>query len=291
MIALKQEPPTDNQLARGEETSYLYLFKMRQSLQSIHQPLATLTLLFLALPAFAQQPTLDTVLTRLQQNATIYTLSLPNFFVDESFHSEEFYGASERQNFTTVSALRVLNKPADANHPAKLIELREVHTVNKRPAHGDQVKGSIALKGSFDTALTMFTGAHVTCFTYELLPPPDPQHLLLSFTAKDKVSDDCPATIAGETGRALLDPQTMQPVHIERTVPHAEGAGLGTFLWSIDFAPTTLGDRVFNMPTSIRTKLFSKYSTHFFQTNATYTNYHHLTVSSTILPTTNAPQP
>jgi hypothetical protein len=264
---------------------------MRSRLPSIRLPLAALTLLFLAIPSFAQQPTLDAVLTRLQQNATIYTLSLPDFFVDESFHSQEFYGASQRQNMTTVSTLRVTHKPGEANKPAKTIELREVHTFNKRPAHGDQVKGPIVLKGSFDTALTMFTAAHVTCFTYELLPPPDPQHLLLSFTAKDSVTDNCPATIIGETGRALLNPQTMQPLHIERAVPHAEGAGQGTFLWSIDFAPTTLGDRVFNMPTSIRTKLFSKYSTHFFQTDATYTNYHHLTVSSTILPATESPQP
>ena len=264
---------------------------MRCRLPSTRLLLTSLTLLFLALSTFAQQPTLDTVLTRLQQDATIYTLSLPDFFVDESFHSEEFYGASQRQNMTTVSALRVRNKPADANHPAKLIELREVHTVNKRPAHGDQVKGPIVLKGSFDTALTMFTAAHVTCFTYKLLSPPDSEHLLLSFTAKDSVTDNCPATIAGETGRALLNPQTVQPIHIERTVPHAEGAGAGTFLWSIDFAPTTIGDHVFNMPTSIRTKLFSKYSTHFFQTDATYTGYHHLTVSSTILPATESPQP
>jgi hypothetical protein len=264
---------------------------MRSGLPSTRLLLTPLTPLFLALSTFAQQPTLDTVLTRLQQNATIYTLSLPDFFVDESFHSQEFYGASERQNMTTVSTLRVTHKPGDANKLIKSVELREVHTVNKKPAHGDQVKGPIVLRGSFDTALTMFTAAHVACFTYELLPPSDPQHILLSFTAKDSVTDNCPATIIGETGRALLNPQTMQPIHIERTVPHAEGAGSGTFLWAIDLAPTTIGDRVFNMPTSIRTKLFSKYSTHFFQTDATYTGYHHLTVSSTVLPTAESPRP
>ncbi len=264
---------------------------MRSRLPPTRLLLTPLILLSLALPTLAQQPTLDTVLTRLQQNATIYTLSLPDFFVDETFRSQEFYGDSQRQNITTISTLRVTHKPGEANKPIKTVELREVHTVNKKPAHGDQVKGPIVLKGSFDTALTMFTAAHVACFIYELLPPPDPQHLLLSFTAKDSVTDNCPATIADETGRALLNPQTMQPIHIERTVPHAEGAGFGTFLWSIDFAPTTLGDHVFNMPTSIRTKLFSKYSTHFFQTDATYTGYHHLTVSSTILPATESPQP
>ena len=41
--------------------------------------LTPLTLLFLALPTLAQQPTLDTVLARLQQDATTYTLSLPDF--------------------------------------------------------------------------------------------------------------------------------------------------------------------------------------------------------------------
>jgi hypothetical protein len=257
----------------------------------IRRILTPLMPFFFALCSVAQQPTLDTVLTRLQQNSTIYTLSLPNFFADESFTSQEFYHGLRRQSITTISTLRVLHKPGEANQSVKTVESREVRTINNKPAHGDQVNGPIVLKGAFDTALTMFTASHVNCFTYQLLPPPDPQHLLLSFTAKDPVSADCPAFIVGETGRALLDPQTMQPTHIDRTVPHAEGAGIGTFIWSIDFASTTLGDRVFNMPTSIRTKVFSKYSLTAYQTNATYTNYHHLTVSSTILPTTDRPQP
>ena len=254
---------------------------------SILIPLAA-ALLF-TFPSSAQQPMLDTVLTRLQENSTIYTLSLPNFFVDETFTSQELTGALMRQSVTTVSTLRVVHKPGEANKPVKTVESREVRTINNKPAHGDRVKGPMVLNGSFDTALTMFTASHITCFTYKLLPSPDPKHLLLSFTAKDAVRS-CPASIEGETGQALLDLQTMQPIHIDRTVPHAEGAGRGTFLWSIDFTPTMLGDRLFNMPTTIRTQLGVFNSPYIFQTNATYTNYHRLAVSSTILPSTSPPQ-
>jgi hypothetical protein len=255
------------------------------SYASVKRCILLATLLFaLNLPAHTQQqPALEDVLAHLDENATAYVTSLPSFFAEETFVSQELRGDKLKQSVTTVSTFRVLRTPGNIRLPGKSNESREVHAFNGKPATGDHVKGPFTFTGGFDAALAMFRSSNALCFTFQLLPSPDAAHLLLAFIAKEPTGD-CPARLAGETGTALLDAQTMQPIRIDRTIPHAQGVDHATLTWSVDFMPATLGERTFSMPANVRSQLTYDASDHLLRTNATYTNYHRLAVTATILP-------
>jgi hypothetical protein len=86
---------------------------------------------------------------------------------------------------------------------------------------------------------------------------------------------------------STIDPSSMQIIHLEQQRPrHDEGSGRPVaWSWSIDYARVTMDGKHFWLPKTISSKSSSLdgggYKWSFL---ATYTNYHLMTVTTTVLP-------
>jgi hypothetical protein len=143
------------------------------------------------------------------------------------------------------------------------------------------------------------------CYDYRLLP--NMRHnpevamlflhadvLVLEYALKSPLPADAQCPVREQTmGRAFIDPFSMQIVRLEQQRPrHDEGSGLPVaWSWSINYARVMMGGKPFWLPKTISSKASSLDGGRFkWSFLATYSNYHLMTVTSTILPATNSSQ-
>ena len=98
-------------------------------------------------------PTLEEILQRLETNLNHYDSSVPSLFCDEHVISR-IEPSSHNPDTVTDSIFR-LKRIFNADHTTTLVELREIKTVNGKPATSQKMDGSSLLSGAFEGGLAV----------------------------------------------------------------------------------------------------------------------------------------
>ena len=261
----------------------------------------------------------DELLLRVWGNYAAYLSTIPNIFADEHVVSSlttTLYNSPSKQgvhdheiastfNSTTDSIFRLKRFSSDGK-TADLMESREVKYVNQHTAAKDQsLTGPALLVGAFSHAPNFLSPELKDCYDYRLLP--NMRHkpgeailflhndvLVLDYALKSSLPTGGECSVSEQTtGRVFIDPSSMQIVRLEQQRPrHDEGSGHPVaWSWSIDYGRVMMDGKHFWLPKTISSKSSSldggRYKWSFL---ATYTNYHLMTVTSTVLPAASSSQ-
>jgi VWFA-related protein len=267
----------------------------------------------------APDPATAALLVRVWDNFVQSLSSLPNVFADEHvvssvsapYSNPSKSGVYDSELETTVdstidSIFRLKRVSADGK-TADLVETREIKYVDHQPAaKGQSLAGPAILVGAFSRAPNVFSPEFKDCYEYRLLPnmrhkPGDAilfhaDVLVLEYALRAPLpaATLCPVR-EQTTGRAFIDPSSMQIVRLEQQWPrrHNEGSKYPvSWSWYIDYARVMMDGKPFWLPKTISSKASSldggrnKWSF-----LATYGNYHLMTVTSTVLPAASSSQP
>jgi hypothetical protein len=258
----------------------------------------------LATPLQAQPLTLDEILQRLETNLQHYDSAIPSFFCDEHVVSQVTPGLRS-QNTDTVSLFR-LKRALNPDHTTTLDESREVKTVNGHPPKSQDIDGPTVLSGAFEGGLAVISLDQAACMNYTLQRPKhnDPNALYIISFSTSLTPENTAACLLQEksSGRAFIDPATMQITHMELTTPHHtiipetayRSAVKGERVLTIDYAPVVLDEQTFWMPATINSRTTAGAGTFHsivWSFRATYRNFHKLEVTSRILPAGEVPAP
>lgn len=236
-------------------------------------------------PEQSQKISLDEILLRLKSNFLQYHASIPSFFCDE--HVVSGMQQNGRPLFSTLTDSIFRLKRTEENHKTLLTESREIKSVDNKPAKAGQVlKGPAIFAGAFSSATAIVTFDEKSCFTYRLTPirPGHPYVIEFATRAAKDLDKDC-LMREQSTGRAFVDPQTMQIERIEcRTPNHPLPGTRALWTWSIDYGKVLLGGNTFWLPKKITTEVAAYSAPVKWSFDASYRNYHELTVTSRIVP-------
>ncbi len=261
----------------------------------------------------ASDPATGELLLRVWDNFVGYLSSLPNVFADEHLVSSVTTAKngvhdSETDSIidSTIDSIFRLKRFSSDGKTADLIESREIKYVNHHAAAKDQsLTGPAILIGAFSRAPNVLSPELRDCYDYRLLRNmrhnPDvavlflhADVLVLEYALKSPLPAGAQCPVHEQTtGRAFIDPSSMQIVRLEQQRPrHDEGSGPPVaWSWSIDYARVMMGGKPFWLPKTISSKASSLDGGRFkWSFLATYGNYHLMTVTSTILPAANSSQ-
>jgi hypothetical protein len=233
------------------------------------------------------QPSLQEILLHLQENFWDYLANVPNFFADERVVSTMKQEGARGKKTTTDSVFRLV-RSHEIGEAHNFTESREVKLVNKKAAHGEQIRGPVLFSGAFSSAVGIVSLEMSRCFDYTLQPPGELNKvpaIVIDYALKHDLQpdDSCPEK---QSGRAWIDPATFHPLRVETTVPsHKDNNGIRVLWnWSVDFAPVTFDARQYWMPKTITSKAEANDASGTWFFTANYSNYHKLSASSHIVP-------
>ena len=237
-------------------------------------------------------PALDEMLRRLDANLSYYDTHVPSLFCDEHVVSQVTPGP-RNQDTVTDSVFR-LKRVANADKTTSLEEEREVREVDGRAARSQDLDGPSLLSGVFEGGLAVVSGKEAACMSYTVLPVKkhrlgEPYVVRFSTAFTPENSAGC-LLEEPSTGRALIDPLTMQIKRLElRTPRHLIPAvnAYGRRDLVVEYAPVVLGEEAFWMPSAIAMHVVSGEGTFRairWSFQATYRNYHKLQVTSHLVP-------
>jgi hypothetical protein len=242
------------------------------------------TLLF----AQAQQPfNLDRTLSQIEVNTRLYSVTVPSFICDKHIVSQEVHEGKIKREITVDAVFSVTRSTAKAN---TLEESRAVKLVDGKPALNKNVKMPLSFSGGFSGALNKFLSSdHRLCFEYAAdASTPSPKGIAaFTFAAKPATAGNpaCASIQPGTTGRFTVDTESMQVIHIERTVQNPVGKDqtvLGTA--AVDYAPVMLNGKSFWLPTTITAFTTETSKTNGVRFTAHYSKYHRFAGTATIVP-------
>jgi VWFA-related protein len=266
----------------------------------------------------ASDPATDALLLRVWSNFVGFLSSIPNVFADEHVISSVTTPFSplstsnvhdtERDSTidSTIDSIFRLKRSSTDGKTVDLVESREIKYVDHHEAAKDQtVAGPAILIGAFSRAPNVFSPEFKDCYEYHLLP--EKRHkpgesilflhadvLVLEYALRSPLPAgiQCPVR-EQNTGRAFIDPSSMQIVRLDQQRPrHDEGSGHPiAWSWSIDYARVMMDGKYFWLPKTISSKASSLDGRRFkWSFLATYSNYHLMSVTSTILPAASSSQ-
>ena len=243
------------------------------------------TLLLPPCLAQEQDPPLQVLLTQLQANLTTYLATVPSFFCDERVDSVMEQPGAGKIITTTDSVFRL--KRTGEGNSTQLIESREIKTVNKKAAHGEDITGPTIFRGAFSHAAAVVSLELQPCFDYEHAPSvriDGVDTIVLKYTALSDaaLNRNCPEI---HDGRAYIDPRDLHLLRVEARIPNHEimRGVLGLWTWSIDYAPVVFDGRTFWMPRTIESHAVPNDRLKAWYFVARYSKYHKLTVTSHII--------
>lgn len=243
-------------------------------------------------------PVMAEMLQRLTENLNRYDTRVPNLFCDEHVISQMESG-SHNQKTVTDSIYRLKRMP-NPDHTISLIETRDIKKIDGKPATSQELAGPTLLSGWFEAGLALISLNQIPCTNYSLQKikkdrPKAPWVVRFEIVLNRHNVDAC-LLQEDSTGRAFVDPETMQITHLELMTPRhvilpRQGFTspiVGKRLLSIDYAPVELGGETFWMPSTITMRATSGSGTFHrmvWSFQGTYRNYHKLQVTSRIVPT------
>ncbi|ADW67729.1 hypothetical protein [Granulicella tundricola] len=227
----------------------------------------------------------DELLIRIETTAAQYRSLIPSLTVDETADTWVTPPAAPFKHHVELkSTFRVVRQPNSPN----LKESREITQIDGKPyLPEDRARIPMLFDGAFSGGQSLyFRPESRHCLTYIAAPGLTKDKLIqITFYAQKSVDNDptCSAITPGLKGGARIEPLFLQVVHVERTIPTPIAIQRKTASFSsVDYAPADFGDLSVWLPTLIIASTPDD-SRHF---AARYSNYHHLTVNSTILPGT-----
>jgi hypothetical protein len=264
--------------------------------------LATVTILGILLvlrPAPAQQATpltLDQILQRLEDNLRNYDAQVPSFICDEHVTSKKSSDSGNKDTYTdSVFRLKRIPNPDDTT---RLVESRDIKTVNGKSAAGEDIHGPTSLGGAFSAGLALVSLNQKACMNYTLQPIKSKRSYIIRFATMPASERPASCLLQEDaTGRVIIDPVTTQITRMEFHVPHHVIApkrkltfgtiippAVGSWDLSIDYASVVLDGHTFWVPMTIDSSMSDRSEETTWSFTAHYTNYHKLEVSSRIVP-------
>lgn len=244
-----------------------------------------LALVFLILPTTApcqRLPSVDAFLDRLDAYAKHYEETLPSLACDEQITSQALNKKGKvTWEVKTQSSLREIrtDNPYDP-----FVEKREFKIVNGHRAKVTFQPSQMPyfVVGGF-AELAGFKGwQERDCFDYSLTPEQNGQTVRLEMSLKGRLPNpSCRKIPEGFRRIVIAEPDTGRILHVERTIAPGEAEmNSEAYFGGIDYAPQTLGDRTFWLP--------SRFYAHDAHSSArmsvSYSNYHRYTGELKIVP-------
>jgi hypothetical protein len=233
-------------------------------------------------------PPLQEILLHLQENLWDYLGNVPNFFADEHVISVLKQEGARDVKTTTDSIFR-LRRSVAIGEPHTFSETREIKTVNRKPAKGEDIQGPTIFSGAFSTGISVVSLEMSRCFDYTLQPPAQLNNataIVIDYAIIPDVLNDesCPGP-EKQSGRAWIDPVNFHTLRVEMVIPNHKDNNRRRVLWSwaVDYAPVAFDSRQFWMPKTITSKAEANDGSAIWSFTATYSNYHKLTVNSRII--------
>lgn len=254
--------------------------------------------------------TLDTLLDRLEQNISDYRKSIPNLFCRERATSSiksggqvEGPGQASPDGYTppTRSPIKEwkvvsegtfrLQRNTEVGKTGAFEEIRIIEYVNgEKPKSKQDLKTlyiPAVLYGVFSNGLNILSQEGRTCFRFRIHPSEPGELIVVDFhdLPANERGSQCPAYEA-TSGRILVDPASMHVVRIEKKIPDHEliHGVRGRWNWSEDFAPVTLLDQQFWMPTRIQSEGVAHSGSPAWHFDGVYTDYHLFHAEARIVP-------
>jgi hypothetical protein len=270
--------------------------------------------------------TLDSILAALDANVASYSRSVPSFFCNERVDSEmepaPGPGGTRR---AVIDATFRVRRSTDADGHTTFKESRSLKSIDGKPPPADAdssgLIGPVAVFGIFSYGINLVSASGEACFRYRLHPrrknhPGDTIVIDFEDLPQRERAADCPSN--GElSGRAFINPSNLRMLRLEtKTRDHTSVEGIKeTWDWKVDYAPITLSGKTYWMPTAIHSKSVSDEAAGpgvaiggggrrgggstatmgpsagrplTYTLEARYSDYHLLTVSSRIVPVTDA---
>ncbi|HZY61096.1 MAG TPA: hypothetical protein VFE38_01130 [Edaphobacter sp.] len=231
-------------------------------------------------------PDLDKILRQLEVNFFQYHASIPSFFCDEHVISGVRRTGVPLEVTRTSSIFRL--KRYGSGKSAPLIESRQIKTVDGKPAKDtEKLHGPAVLSGAFNIATAMVAYSEKACFNYHLVKSRKHNQYIIEYATKNPKEQGKLCTVKEPTkGRAFIDSNAMQITRIEaRTWDHPmPGNVTGLWIWSVDYGAVSLNGKTFWLPKRIESFADSDRYALEWTFDATYSNYHEMTVSSRIIP-------
>jgi hypothetical protein len=240
-------------------------------------------------PAWPQTaPTIDDILARVQANTGEFESSLPDFVCDERVTSRRITnGKVDRETITESHFAGVQQKTRGMNFSEK----REVVSINGAPvSKGRGLSGPFIFGGGFSSVLNQtFSMKYVPFHNYKFAGSEtleDRPVIVIEFATKegqDALWFDFggKALVEKDTGKAWVDPQSMQLLRLERRYLNCP-SGYGQLLAQVDYGSVSIAGKAFWMPKSVRAESGKKDSNRVATYLAEYSNYRRFDVSSGI---------
>jgi len=213
-----------------------------------------------ALPLCGQppRPSLEETLRRLAENVQKFETTLPDFVCDERLTSRRIVDGATKAE-TVTESLFVGRQPNERR--SIFVEDREIQAVNGKPvAKGRRLKGPYFFLGGFSSLLDItFSEKWAPFHNYRVGEPETvagKELLVVAFDTKDGQTE-IKQTVEGkqlasqDTGKAWIDPGSMQVVRLERRSLHLPPA-VRSLAVAVDYAPVTLDGKTFWMPKAMR---------------------------------------
>jgi hypothetical protein len=230
----------------------------------------------------------DQVLDRVQANVAEFEASLPDFICSERISSRKVVDGMVRRETVTDSDFVGLQRKSG---PHLFTETRKIVRINGKPvANGEDLIGSFLFGGGFSSILIItFAPKNIPYHNYrvagtELLE--GRTALLIEFTTKDDQTElrfdfNGKALIQRDTGKAWIDPESMQVLRLERRFLNVQPKSAETITAVVDYTRVAIGEKSFWMPKSVwaedshKRKVTGQYL-------AEYSNYRKFDVSADI---------
>jgi hypothetical protein len=249
--------------------------------------------------------TLDRILDRLDANLNYYDGRLPSLFCDEHVVSSQVEPGTRDVN-TVADSVFHLKRIPQPDHTVSLVESREMQLVDGKPATSQAHYDPTMLSGAFEGGFAVVSRSQTACMSYSLQRtkkgrPSEPYIVRFATVLTPQNSAGC-LLQENSSGRAFIDPVSLQVTRLELTTPHHVIIPGSSFIspiegrrdLSVDYAPVVLGGETFWMPSAITMRNVSGSGTFrmmIWSYKATYRNYHLMEVTSRILPGGAAPAP
>ena len=172
-------------------------------------------------------------------------------------------GKITRQTITESSFTGVQQKSMEGRHSLEYTESREVKSVNGKPVpKGGKLKGPYILGGGFSSVLSMtFAPKNMAFHNYKVVGAETLAGrtlLAVEFATKNDQKElwafwGGKAYLQKDTGKAWLDPATMQAGRLDRQF-HNLPRSQETLTISVEYAPVTIDGKSFWMPKTVRSE-------------------------------------
>jgi hypothetical protein len=213
-----------------------------------------------------QGPSADEALARIHENVGRFETSLPDFLCDERITSREVEDGKTKSETVTDS---IFVGTQHKNKNFTFTESREILAVNgKKVSKGSALRGPYFYLGGFSSILVtvfgpkwapyhdykvagMETVAGRTLLAVEFATKEGQTAIRQTFTHKGQQPNQADVLASRYTGKAWIDPQSMQVVRLERHDLNLPST-VRSLVISTEYALVTIDGKPFWMPKSMR---------------------------------------